>query len=325
MAKVTASKILELAKKEIGVKATNIKRCKYNKAFYDSDVSGSAYDWCAVFIWWLFKQVGATDLLYVKTAGCGVLGNAFYTRNKFKTSGYKPGDIVFFHWSNNKSSSVPITYSLDHVGIIEKCNGDGTYTTIEGNTGSTSNGEVMRRIRSASVISGVCRPDYTTESSSSSSSTSKKESSKNTTNIPNAIYKVKTNGKWLPEVKNLTDYAGIVGKAITDVAIKFSKGTCKYRVHVKGSGWLPYVTGYSTSDHNNGYAGNGKPIDAIEVYYNTPSDIVKSGYLKAKYRVSPINGNYYSYQYDNKTGNNQDGYAGSFGKTIDRFQLILSK
>ena len=172
MAKVTASKILELANKEIGTKATNIKKCKYNTAFYGSAVSGSAYDWCAVFIWWLFKQAGAADMLYVKTAGCGVLGNAFYTRNKFKTSGYKPGDIVFFHWSNNKSESVPITYSLDHVGIIEKCNGDGTYTTIEGNTGSTSNGEVKRQIRSASVISGICRPDYAKEETSTKKTTS---------------------------------------------------------------------------------------------------------------------------------------------------------
>ena len=63
-----------------------------------------------------------------------MLGNAFYTRGRFKTSGYKAGDIVFFHWSNDCSESVPITYTLDHVGIIEKVNADGSYTTIEGNT-----------------------------------------------------------------------------------------------------------------------------------------------------------------------------------------------
>ena len=99
-------------------------------------------------------------MLYVKTAGCGVLGNAFYTRGQFKTSGYKAGDIVFFHWSNDRSESVPITYTLDHVGIIEKVNADGSYTTIEGNTGG-GNGEVMRRTRYAKDISGVGRPDYT--------------------------------------------------------------------------------------------------------------------------------------------------------------------
>ena len=144
---------------------------------------------------------------------------------------------------------------------------------------------------------------------------------------PTVTYKVRTGGKWLPEVKNLEDYAGIKGQAITDIAIKVGKGSVKYRVHIKGGNWLPYVTGYDTSDHNNGYAGNGKVIDAIEVYYNTPSDLKNSlgYYLKAKYRVSPAGGNYYSYQYDNEKGNGQDGYAGAFGKSIDRVQIVLAK
>ncbi len=162
---VTAEKVLSIARAEIGTKATAVKKCKYNTAFYGYEVSASWADWCAVFIWWIFNQAGAADLLFVKTAGCGVLGNAFYTRNKFKTSGFKPGDIVFFHWSDERSESVPITYSLDHVGIIEKVNSDGTVTTIEGNTGDSPYGEVMRRTRSLSVISGVARPDYGASSS----------------------------------------------------------------------------------------------------------------------------------------------------------------
>lgn len=162
MARVTASKILDVARKEIGTKATNVKKCKYNTWFYGSAVSGSQYDWCAAFVCWVFNQAGASDMIPVKSAGCGVLAAGFNNKDRFYKSGFKPGDIVFFHWSNEKSSSVPGAYTLDHVGIIEKCNSDGTYTTIEGNTGSTSNGEVMRRTRSASVISGVARPDYIT-------------------------------------------------------------------------------------------------------------------------------------------------------------------
>ena len=64
------------------------------------------------------------------------------------------------------------------------------------------------------------------------------------------------------------------GGRITDIAIKSDKGSLWYQVHVLGGGWLPKVTGYNWNDHNNGYAGNGKPIDAIRVYYNTPDDIV---------------------------------------------------
>lgn len=163
MATVTATQVLDLARSQIGIKATDIKRCKYNKWYYGSDVSGSAYDWCEVFIQWLFAQLDASDMLYTKTANCGAQGLAFYNKGKLVTKDYKVGDIVFFHWSNDKSSYVSSVYTMDHVGIIEKVNADGTYTTIEGNTGDTSNGEVMRRTRYASQISCACRPSYKAE------------------------------------------------------------------------------------------------------------------------------------------------------------------
>ena len=320
--KVTAEKILSIARAEIGTKATAVKKCKYNTAFYGYEVSASWADWCAAFIWWIFKQAGAEDLLFVKTAGCGVLGNAFYTRNKFKTSGFKPGDVVFFHWSNDRSESVPITYSLDHVGIIEKVNSDGTVTTIEGNTGSSAYGEVMRRTRSLSVISGVGRPDY-------GSATSKKtDSGKATVVKPDMVYRVRTKKRgWLPTVKNLEDYAGIENEPITGVAIKATKGNVWYQVHIKGGKWLGKVTGYDTNDYENGYAGldNGAEIDAIRVYYTTPNDIRNAGTVyEAKYRVSPVgSSSYYDYQYDTIVSKSMDGYAGLFGKSIDKLQIIL--
>lgn len=129
-------------------------------------------------------------------------------------------------------------------------------------------------------------------------------------------------GRVLPEVRNLEDFAGIRGKRITDVAVKVNTGKVKYQVHVLGGGWLPWVTGYNWNDHNNGYAGNGRPIDAIRVYYETPADYAaKHGYKKAQYRVAPVCKDYYGWQYDNETSNGQDGYAGAFGKAIDRLQL----
>lgn len=131
-------------------------------------------------------------------------------------------------------------------------------------------------------------------------------------------YCVKADGKTYPSVKNLADYAGIRGKAITDVAIMCNVGKVEYRVHVLGGKWLPYVSGFNWADPVNGYAGNGKPIDAIEVIYIAPDGSSQ----KAQYRVSPVNGNYYDWQYNNETGGGQDGYAGSFGKKVDRFQLF---
>lgn len=139
----------------------------------------------------------------------------------------------------------------------------------------------------------------------------------------NVNYKVRTNGIWLPEVRNTEDYAGIQGQAITDIAIKTDKGTVKYRVHIKGGKWLPYVTGYDIGDCDNGYAGNGKPIDAVEVYYFTPDNI--RPYKSAYYRVSPLGGAYYAWQKDNDKTNGMDGYAGLYGNLTDKFQIEIKE
>lgn len=75
-------------------------------------------------------------------------------------------------------------------------------------------------------------------------------------------YRVKTNGRWLPEVVGRNDYAGILGNPITDVAIEGAT----YRVHNKTKNyWLPWVAGYNINDKENGYAGNGSIIDAIQI------------------------------------------------------------
>ena len=308
---VTADKIISIAKAQVGTKATDIKKCKYNTWFYGSAVSGSGYDWCETFIQWVFNEAGASSLLYTKTANCGYAAKAFQDQGRLKLSGFQKGDVVFFHWTNERSTLVPGTYVSDHVGIIESVNGDNTITTIEGNSGSTSNGEVMRQVRSLSLVSCAGRPAYSDNSDKG--------------NLPQMIYRVRSGGSWLPAVTDLSDYAGIAGKAITDAAIKVSEGSVKYRVHIKGGDWLPYVTGYDTADDENGYAGDKKAIDAIEVYYNTPASVVQNhGYLKAKYRVASVGGNYYPWQYDDETSSGQDGYAGVFGKQMDRFQISLS-
>ena len=311
----SVEKILTVAKAQVGVRASDIKKCKYNTWFYGSQVSGYDYDWCETFVQWVFAQCGASGLLYQKTANCGAQARAFYNKGRLRTSGFLPGDVVFFHWSNDMSSYVPSVYTCDHVGIIERVNQDGTLTTIEGNTGSTSNGEVLRRTRSLSVVSCAGRPDYV----------GSYDDDDDDDGI-SMFYRVRVDGRWLKEVDSLSSFAGLEGRAITDIAIKPQKGTVRYRVHIRGGGWLPYVTGYDIDEDENGYAGDRKPIDCVEVYYDTPSDVINSrGYLRAKYRVSPIGCGYFDWQYDDETGNGQDGYAGLFGRAIDRFQLTLSK
>lgn len=67
--------------------------------------------------------------------------------------------------------------------------------------------------------------------------------------------------RWLSPVKGRSDYAGYYGHKITKIAIK----NAEYRVHVKNYGWLPPVNGYNTNDPKNGYAGNGREIDALQI------------------------------------------------------------
>ena len=121
---------------------------------------------------------------------------------------------------------------------------------------------------------------------------------------------------WLPEVTNLTDFAGFEGSPITDVAIRVDKGSVKYRAHVLGADWLPYVTGCNLNNYQNGFVGEGKVIDAIEIYYFTPNGM--QPFRKAKYSA-----NGYVWQYDNERRNRQDGYAGIMGVPITELRLCI--
>lgn len=157
----SAAKVLQIARNEIGTKESpaGSNKVKYNTEYYGKAVSGSGYAWCAVFVWWVFKEAGCPELFFggKKSAYCPSIAD-YYIGKKQTVSKSKgqAGDIVLFDWNQNNSS--------DHIGIIEKKNSDGTYTCIEGNTavGNNSNGgNVMRRTRYQSQISWICRPKYT--------------------------------------------------------------------------------------------------------------------------------------------------------------------
>ena len=72
----TAEKILEIARSQIGTRESpaNSDNVKYNTAYYGREVSGK-YPWCAVFVWWVFREAGAPELYYGggETAYCPTL------------------------------------------------------------------------------------------------------------------------------------------------------------------------------------------------------------------------------------------------------------
>ena len=160
---MTAQKILKKAISQIGVKEnpSGSNNVKYNTDYYGKAVSGSAYPWCCAFVWWIFKECGASHLFYdgKKTAYCPTVETFYKSKGQWYTNNPKVGDLVLFDFSGKGVAG--------HIGILEKINADGTYTTIEGNT-STSNqangGCVMRRTRKKSTIRGFARPDYGTVS-----------------------------------------------------------------------------------------------------------------------------------------------------------------
>ena len=153
---MTAEKILEIARDQLGIKENppNSNRCKFNTAYYGQEVSGSAYPWCAVFVWWCFRESGASELFYggKKTASCFTLLG--FHKAQAVQGNYLPGDIIFFNFNGKKNTQ--------HVGICEGW--DGRYiTTIDGNTAPTNEANrvaVMRRKRGKKYIVGAYRPAY---------------------------------------------------------------------------------------------------------------------------------------------------------------------
>ena len=160
---MTPEIILKVAQSQIGVceNPAGSNKVKYNTEYYGRPVQGSAYPWCCVFVWWVFKEAGAPELFFggKKTAGATTLMNYYKQKGQLvKQGNYKPGDIVFFQFDNDAYA--------DHVGIIEEVLKDGDIVTIEGNTSLTSDdngGKVMRRGRTPNVIMAVAHPDYEKE------------------------------------------------------------------------------------------------------------------------------------------------------------------
>lgn len=152
----------------------------------------------------------------------------------------------------------------------------------------------------------------------------------------NVIYQAQIDGNyWLPQVINDEDYAGIRGRNITGITLSTDIGYAVYRVYSNGR-WLAYVDSRNSdiSDYYNGYAGNGHSIEAVEVYYYTPDTLLyneaphyqaftENGYKYAYYRVSTTGNGYFPYQTDNERNDGQDGYAGIYGRKVDRFQIVI--
>lgn len=99
---------------------------------------GSRVEWCACFVSWCANECGYIDIGVIpKFAGCGIGSQWFKDRGLWQDNSYmpRPGDIIFFDW-DNKGSSGPQDGAPDHVGIVERIDGNTVYT-VEGNSGDS--------------------------------------------------------------------------------------------------------------------------------------------------------------------------------------------
>lgn len=137
----------------------------YNTDYYGWAVSGDAYKWCLVFLWWVFQKSGEKMAFFggAKTASCGTFLKWYQEQGQtVSPSEIQVGDIVILNFKGTKETQ--------HCGLVEsKGTSPGTWYVIEGNTspgleGSQDNGGcVALKLRSVKNVVGVCRPKYKEE------------------------------------------------------------------------------------------------------------------------------------------------------------------
>lgn len=125
--------------------------------------------WCATFVSAVAVKLGFTDIIPTE-CGCEQQINLFKALGSWvESDAYKPspGDIIYYDW--NDCGSGDNTGWSDHVGIVEKVEGN-TITVIEGN----KNNAVERRAIQVNgkYIRGYGVPKYDAEPSASTELTS---------------------------------------------------------------------------------------------------------------------------------------------------------
>lgn len=132
-------KFLEVAQAEIGyIEGPADNQTKYQKP---------NQAWCGAFVNWCAKQaeIKIPNCTYTPAGATGFMDKKAWTLSE--QADPQPGDIVFFDFPGDALDRI------SHVGIVISNNGDGTVTTIEGNTSpdkkgdQRNGGEVCKKVR----------------------------------------------------------------------------------------------------------------------------------------------------------------------------------
>ncbi|WP_119728137.1 CHAP domain-containing protein [Thermomonospora amylolytica] len=143
-------KLLDIAKAELGYTEKSGGYTKYGD-WYGKNVDNSSYfataPWCDMFLAWAADKAGVTD--WVGQFAYTVFHAQWFARKGAWGTEPEPGAIVFFDWSGTKSID-----NIDHVGIVEKVEGDRIHT-IEANSDGIY---LKRQVRSPQHIVGYGYP-----------------------------------------------------------------------------------------------------------------------------------------------------------------------
>jgi hypothetical protein len=164
-AKGTAEKLVEVALGEEGY----VEGPKDNETKYGAFTKANFLPWCGSFVMWCANEAGVKVPNTVSTMAGAAAFKKMGTWTDAKDAKPAPGDIVYFDFAEGGAP-------IEHVGIVVKDNGDGTVTTIEGNTAGDkkksnsqrNGGEAVVKIRAyktnkkkiPAFIVGFGRPNY---------------------------------------------------------------------------------------------------------------------------------------------------------------------
>lgn len=285
---------------------------------------GQIYDWCAFSVSAIMKDCGFfgkyTNGVHSFASDEGREGDKKYGDWFLKgTTAPVPGDLIMFKYASFTNPTDK--YSASHIGIVEKVDGN-TITTLEGNVdgygnnwAATSSFKRKTRYLNNSDVYAFFRPWWDGKKNTITTTTSTSSSNK-TTSAPDIYYQVYANGRWLPEVKNLEDYAGLENQHIQGIYARTTKGHIKYRVKLTSSDkYLPWVR------DREDYAGIlGKDIAWVQATLEGVD-----GY-EVEYRVSTTASTNYLPFVKGYNTVNDNGYAGGMSnQSIDKLQMKIIK
>ena len=170
---MSLSKVIEIARGELGVCEEPVNRVKYNTAYYGREVSGKNFPWCVTLPWWVFREAGEQRAFFGggKTASCRTLLRWYQEQGlTADKQDIQVGDILILNFSGKKVGG---ELDTEHCGlVVEKGPIPGTWYTVEGNTTPGEEGTpqeqadggcVALKLRSERNVVGACRPQYQPE------------------------------------------------------------------------------------------------------------------------------------------------------------------